>query len=168
MNIKLIITTLALVSTALPSYANTVQATISSIQPIYHNTTTQTPSNICQNVEVPIYGTVYSGGASGGDVLAGMIIGGLLGKGVTGKDNGAAAGAVLGGIISADKKRSKQVITGYRVESQCHTTYVNSTQRQLKHYKIWFTWNGINGSAATYNVYQIGDSIPVEVSLRAK
>tara|TARA_R110000796_G_C14486144_1_gene427233 strand:+ start:371 stop:871 length:501 start_codon:yes stop_codon:yes gene_type:complete len=165
---KLFTAAVMLIATTLPSYADTVRATISSIQPIYHNTTTRTPSNICQNVEVPIYGTVQSGGASGGDVLTGMIIGGLLGKGVTGKDNGAAAGAVIGGIISADNKRSKQVITGYRVESQCHTTYANSTQRQLKHYKIWFTWNGINGSAATYNVYQIGDRIPVEVSLRAK
>ena len=165
---KLFTTVVMLIATTLPSYADTVRATVTSIQPIYHNTTTRTPSNICQNVEVPIYGTVQSGGASGGDVLTGMIIGGLLGKGVTGKDNGAAAGAVIGGIISADNKRSKQVITGYRVESQCHTTYVNSTQRQLKHYKIWFTWNGINGSAATYNVYQIGDRIPVEVSLRAK
>ena len=165
---KLFTAAVMLIATTLPSYADTVRATISSIQPIYHNTTTRTPSNICQNVEVPIYGTVQSGGASGGDVLTGMIIGGLLGKGVSGNDKGAAAGAVLGGIISADNKRSKQVITGYRVESQCHTTYVNSTQRQLKHYKIWFTWNGINGSAATYNVYQIGDRIPVEVSLRAK
>jgi len=165
---KLFTAAVMLIATTLPSYADTVRATISSIQPIYHNITTQTPSNICQNVEVPIYGTVQSGGASGGDVLTGMILGGLLGKGVSGNDKGAAAGAVLGGIISADNKRSKQVITGYRVESQCHTTYVNSTQRQLKHYKIWFTWNGINGSAATYNVYQIGDRIPVEVSLRAK
>ena len=165
---KLFTTVVMLIATTLPSYADTVRATVTSIQPIYHNTTTRTPSNICQNVEVPIYGTVQSGGASGGDVLTGMILGGLLGKGVSGNDKGAAAGAVLGGIISADNKRSKQVITGYRVESQCHTTYVNSTQRQLKHYKIWFTWNGINGSAATYNVYQIGDRIPVEVSLRAK
>jgi uncharacterized protein YcfJ len=165
---KLFTTVVMLITTTLPSYADTVRATVTSIQPIYHNTTTRTPSNICQNVEVPVYGTVQSGGASGGDVLTGMIIGGLLGKGVTGKDNGAAAGAVIGGIISADNKRSKQVITGYRLERQCHTTYVNNTQRQLKHYKIWFTWNGINGSAATYNVYQIGDRIPVEVSLRAK
>ena len=165
---KLFTAAVMLIATTLPSYADTVRATVTSIQPIYYNTTIRTPSNICQDVEVPVYGTVQSGGASGGDVLTGMIIGGLLGKGVTGKDNGAAAGAVIGGIISADNKRSKQVITGYRLERQCHTTYVNNTQRQLKHYKIWFTWNGINGSAATYNVYQIGDRIPVEVSLRAK
>ena len=165
---KLFTTAAILIATTLPSYADTVRATVTSIQPIYYNTTTRTPSNICQSVEVPVYGTVQSGGASGGDVLTGMILGGLLGKGVSGNDKGAAAGAVLGGIISADNKRSKQVITGYRLERQCHTTYINETQRQLKHYKIRFTWNGINGSAATYNVYQIGDRIPVEVSLRAK
>jgi len=32
-----------------------------------------------------------------------MIIGGIIGKGVTGDDKGAAAGAVLGGVIGADK-----------------------------------------------------------------
>lgn len=165
---KLFTTAAILIATTLPSYADTVRATISSIQPIYHNTTIRTPRNICQNVEVPVYGTVQSGGASGGDVLTGMIIGGLLGKGVTGNDKGAATGAVIGGIISADNKRSKQVITGYRTQRQCHTTYINNTQRQLKHYKIWFTWNGINGSAFTYNNYQIGDRIPVDVTLRAR
>ena len=76
---------------------------------------------MCQNVEVPIYGTVtrQGGGASGGHILGGMIIGGLLGKRATGKDNGAATGAVLGGIIAADKAnkpKTETVITGYNTE----------------------------------------------------
>tara|TARA_Y100000114_G_scaffold144460_1_gene153060 strand:- start:534 stop:1034 length:501 start_codon:yes stop_codon:yes gene_type:complete len=165
---KLFTSLLIVIVSTIPAYANTVTATVSSIQPIYHNTTVRTPTNVCQDVEVPVYGTVQGNGASSGDVLTGMIIGGLLGKGVSGNDKGAAAGAVLGGMISADNKKSKQVITGYRLERQCHTTYINETQRQLKHYKIWFTWNGIDGTAFTYNNYQIGDRIPVEVSLRAK
>ena len=165
---KLFTSLLIVLVSTIPAYANTVTATVSSIQPIYHNTTVRTPTNVCQDVEVPVYGTVQGNGASSGDVLTGMIIGGLLGKGVSGNDKGAAAGAVIGGMISADNKKSKQVITGYRLERQCHTTYINETQRQLKHYKIWFTWNGIDGTAFTYNNYQIGDRIPVEVSLRAK
>ena len=55
---KLFTTVVMLIATTLPSYADTVRATVTSIQPIYHNTTTRTPSNICQNVEVPVYGTV--------------------------------------------------------------------------------------------------------------
>jgi len=42
------------------------------------------------------------GNAAGG-ALAGMIIGGLIGKGATGDDGGAAAGAIIGGLIGADK-----------------------------------------------------------------
>ena len=41
---------------------------------------------VCNWVDVPIYGQTGSG-ASAGDVLGGMIIGGLICKGVTNKDN---------------------------------------------------------------------------------
>jgi uncharacterized protein YcfJ len=78
---------------------------------------------VCNTVKVPVYETVNRG-ASGGDVLGGMLLGGILGKVVTGKDNGAAAGAVMGGVISADRNRTKQVITGYRDERQCHDEVV--------------------------------------------
>ena len=70
----------------------------------------------CEEVRVPIYGRIK--GANGGDVLMGMIFGGLLGKGITGKDNGAAAGAVIGGVIAADKG-NRHIITGYKTELQC-------------------------------------------------
>ena len=52
-------------------------------EPIYTNVNKRQPQQVCRNVEVPVYGTVQGGGASGGDVLTGMIIGGLLGKGAT-------------------------------------------------------------------------------------
>jgi uncharacterized protein YcfJ len=83
----------------------------------------------CSNVQVPIYGQRQSQGDAAGGALAGMIIGGILGKGLTGKDDGAAAGAVMGGIIGADKgskPRTEQVVTGYRTERQC---------QQVEHWK---------------------------------
>jgi uncharacterized protein YcfJ len=57
----------------------------------------------------------------GGDVLMGMIIGGLMGKGLTGQDNGAAAGAVFGGVIAADKA-GKRTVQGYKTETKCRTS----------------------------------------------
>ena len=62
---------------------------------------------VCNIVDVPIYGKT-GGGASAGDVLGGMIIGGLLGKGVTNKDNGAPVGAVIGGMAIPIKRMARK------------------------------------------------------------
>ena len=92
-----------------------------------------------------------------------------MGKGVTGKDDGAAAGAVLGGVIAADKgNQNRRVITGYTTERQCSEVMVRQEVNQIKDYRITFEWNGVYGSAYTYNNYSVGQRIPVEVSLRAK
>ena len=88
---------------------------------------------------------IVGGGASGTDVLGGMIIGGLLGKGITGKDNGAAAGAVLGGIFQADKKQNKQnQIVGYRQQQQCYqnTTYTIERNTVYSHSIVTFSHEG--------------------------
>lgn len=98
---------------------------------------------ICNVVEVPIYGST-SNGASAGDVLGGMIIGGLLGKGVTGNDKGAAAGAVIGGMVSADKKQGNQQIVGYRQENRCQnkTTYTTQSSEVYSHSVVEFFHEG--------------------------
>ena len=81
----------------------------------YKSVTKRIPTTYqsCEVVDVPIYGQA-GGGASGADVLTGIIIGGLLGKGASGNDKGAAAGAVIGGMVAADKKQGNQQIIGKR------------------------------------------------------
>ena len=131
-----------------PAMAETTRATIEDVFATVVESTPYT-RQVCQNVEVPIYGTVtrQGGGASGGDILGGMILGGLLGKGVSGKDNGAAAGAVLGGIIAADKAnkpRTETVITGYKNERQCqNVTEYKDVNKKVYDYSI-ITWT-VNG-----------------------
>lgn len=142
---KTILTTIAALSFVTPVFANQAAKdvrvfdhtkTVTVNQPI---TTTE-----CYDVEVPIYGRAQGGGASGGDVLGGMILGGLLGKGATGKDDGAAIGAILGGIVAADKKQSKQVVTGYRIERQCTDKVTNRYQSKevYSHSTVRFTVGG--------------------------
>lgn len=103
--------------------------------PIWSTDTQSIPKKTCRTVDVPIYGQTQSNGASAGDVLGGMIIGGLLGKGVSGNDKGAAAGAIIGGMVSADKgKQSQRVIIGYQQQQQCSTEYVQSSTRRIDGY----------------------------------
>ena len=85
--------------------------------------------NVCRNVEIPVYANVTTNGNAGGGALLGMVLGGLLGKGVTGDDGGAAAGAVLGGVIGANesKPKTERRIVGYENERRCaeEVTYTN-------------------------------------------
>jgi len=114
-------------------------------QDVYRTITKQIPNtqNICQTVDIPIYGRV-GGGASAGDVLGGMIIGGLIGKGITGKDNGAAAGAVIGGMYNADKNQGSQQVIGYRQQQQCNrqTTYTTESNEVYSHSYVTFYLDG--------------------------
>jgi uncharacterized protein YcfJ len=107
------------------AFANQVTATVVDMRETYRDVVKQVPVQSCQTIDVPIYKEVVTGGgASGGDVLGGMIIGGILGKGVSGNDKGAAAGAILGGMVAADKKQQREtVIVGYRQQQQCSTVY---------------------------------------------
>ncbi len=97
-----------------------------------------------------------------------MIIGGLLGKGATGKDKGAAAGAVLGGIIAGSPKKTKSRIVGYEPVKNCEVRKVPKTIRHIKNYTIDYKWRGIIGSSYTYNNYSIGDQIPISININAK
>lgn len=136
-----------LITTALIASSASAEKITANIEDVFATVIESTPytRQVCQNVEVPIYGTVtrQGGGASGGDVLGGMILGGLLGKGVTGKDDGAAAGAVLGGIIAADKAnkpKTETVITGYKTERQCeNVTEYKDVNKKVYDYSI-ITW----------------------------
>jgi uncharacterized protein YcfJ len=151
--------------------AETRWAVILKVEPNYRTVWMNVPRNECRNVEVPIYGTVQKQGDAAGGALAGMIIGGILGKGVTGKDDGAAAGAVIGGLIGADKGAKgsqEQVVTGYRTERQCSEVMIREEQTEIKNYTITYDWNGIRGTSYTYNRYKPGDEIPVTVSINAK
>ena len=141
-----------LIASALIASSASAEKITANIEDVFATVIESTPytRQVCQNVEVPIYGTVtrQGSGATGGDVLGGMIIGGLLGKGVTRKDNGAAAGAVLGGIIAADKAskpKTETVITGYKTERQCEngTEYKDVNKKVYDYTIITWTVDGV-------------------------
>jgi len=121
--------------------SNIVQGKIVSIDPVYTNIQQQQPQQSCRNVEVPIYGR--TGGSNAGEgALGGMIIGGVLGKVLGGNDQGAAAGAILGGVVGANNSQGQRVITGYRTERQCSTTYTYSNTQVINEYDITYRVDG--------------------------
>lgn len=164
-NIKIITCTIAF----LPSVAIAEKyATIINIKPNYSNITNYINEEFCINKERPIYDRSYYENTNGGDILTGMIIGGLLGKGATGKDKGAAAGAVLGGIIAGSPRKTKSRIIGYEPVKNCKVRKVPKTIRHIKNYTINYKWRGIIGSSYTHNHYSIGEQIPISININAK
>jgi len=119
---------------------------------VFHHTKTivkyvPTSEYVCKNIDKPIYGNVQKDGNAGEGALAGMIIGGLLGKGISGDDGGAAAGAVIGGIIGADKggkPRNRSEIIGYETVRDCREIIIEEEKRieVYSHSTIRFFSNG--------------------------
>lgn len=170
----IVATSIIVASTA--AAQSTAYATITKVVPNYTNGgTTQQAYQSCEVVSVPVTRTetVREGGSSGEGALAGMIIGGILGKGVSGNDKGAAAGAVIGGIIGAENggngRTVEREVTRYENREVCTTKYRQvGNKRVIKNYKITYEWAGVVGSSYTYNTYNVGDQIPVTVTINAK
>jgi uncharacterized protein YcfJ len=97
---------------------------------------------ICQVVEVPIYGNagVNTEGAIVGGLIGG-ILGNQIGKG-GGKEAATGIGAMTGAIIGS-KNGQKQII-GYRQENRCQnqTTYTYETNEVYSYSVVEFYYNG--------------------------
>ena len=164
-----IATALTMVLSSTPVLAETVNA---KVEDHYRTVVREIPSTerICETVEVPIYGNVR-GQASTGDTVLGAIIGGAIGNqvgGGKGKDAATVLGAIIGADIANKQGSNRQVVTGYRIQQQCSEVIRREQQTQLKNYTIWYEWNGVRGRSYTYNQYNVGDKVPVSVSINAQ
>lgn len=141
--------------------ANSAQAEnyarVTNVETFYVQQTVSEYDTVCENINVPVYRAVRGGDS--GDVLTGMIVGGLIGKGITGDDDGAAIGAVIGGVSAGNRTQNIQV--GTRVERQCYETVVQRNVNVVSHYVVTYSWNNGIYRAETNNRYDIGDRIRV-------
>jgi len=145
-------------------FKDPVYAEITSVNTNYKEITTSRPQQVCRMENVPVYGKVKGQGASGLDVLGGAILGGLFGKAITDKDEGAAAGAVIGGVVAAEAGRADRTeIVGYTQKETCSTQYVERVQTVVDNYTIYYEWEGQYGSAVVDKRYNIGDQVAVMV-----
>lgn len=156
-------TTLTLLASTALAATHQVQATVTDVFPMTSRITEMVPNTVCDTVQVPITETRRQGGG-GGDALAGMIIGGLIGKGATGNDKGAAVGAVIGGMM-ASEGNSYQVVTGYRNEQQCRQEYTTQFLDVNSGYQVEYNWNGLEGTVMTNTQYRVGDTILINITM---
>ena len=147
-----------------------VTATVISAQPnAWTEVVTSVPVDVCSVERVPVYDYVKGQGASGLEVLAGALFGGLLGKAVTDEDEGAVVGGIIGGVAAAEAGRASQLqIVGYQNKEICVTRYRENVESVVKNYQIRYEWNGYKGQAITDDQYFVGDSVQVRLSLTLK
>ena len=74
-----------------------------------------------------------------GDTLGGAILGGLIGKALTGNDDGAKIGALFGGIVGHDKSNAQG---GTARVCQYETRYKEQAQTVYSHSTITWRMNG--------------------------
>ncbi|WP_319826019.1 hypothetical protein [Thalassovita sp.] len=76
----------------------------------------------CETQSVPYQDQVQGG--KPGEIIGGAVIGGVLGKAVTGKKGGAVAGAIIGGAVA--NEASKKTVTRYKDVETCRQVFVPS------------------------------------------
>jgi len=138
------------------------QATVTHVETYYSWVNKWTPVRECTLQDKPIYESRRN---NDGDILLGLILGGVSGKVITGDDKGAIAGSVIGGVIGANNGRKK--ITGYKTIEVCDTVNKKTKTKQIDGYLVTFKWKGIRGEANTNRKYHVGEKIPVMVNLYA-
>ena len=163
---KTILVIAAAITMATSTLANAGQVAYGTITNVSENWTYENrriPVDNCTTVRVPVTSGHYHGGSAGSDALAGMIIGGIIGKGVSGNDRGAAAGAILGGVIGADNHRPRHHGPEYREEYRCTTSYQYTQEMVQAGYIVDYMYEGYLYQFTTFKRYNIGDKIRLNV-----
>ena len=143
-----------------------IHGVVNEVTQNYEYVTYLDPVKVCKDMEIPIYGEGPSRRTKSGDLLLGMILGGITGKVILGNDKGAVIGAVGGSLIANDKaSKSDRVIVGYKQERRCTLEHREVNKKIATDYSVEYSWNGIYGKAYTTTRYSVGDKIPITVNI---
>mgnify|MGYP003645450907 FL=1 len=97
---------------------------------------------VCRLVKIPIYHRPHR--PSGAEILGGLVIGGALGKVISGDDKGALAGAVVGGLVTSSRQEPR--IVGYSRKRVCEDKIFHRKEyrHEYSHSTISFTIDGVS------------------------
>lgn len=138
--------------------ADVIQVTVTDSRLRTVPVTTYTTEVRCESRDIPIYSR--SNPNAGSNALGGMIIGGLIGRGITENDRGAAAGAVIGGIIGADSGTSDQIV-GYERREFCNNVSVPLTTYE-SYYQIYWRADRQSGNFNNATDIPVGTEIYIQ------
>ena len=143
-----------------------IHGVVNEVTQNYEYVTYLNPVKVCKDMEIPIYGEGSANRTKSGDLLLGMILGGITGKVLIGNDKGAAIGAIGGSLIANDKaQKPDQIIVGYKQERRCTLEHREVHEKVPTDYSVEYSWNGIYGKAYTTTRYSVGDKIPITVNI---
>jgi len=152
-----------------------VQGTVTEVVP--NTVQVQIPDNReqCETIDVPIYGQSSSNGDPVVGNILGAIVGGVVGNQFGGGNGnkaataaGAAIGAITGGNIARNQGQQQGNIVGYRRETVCRMIQNFRYEEKIRDYTVKYDWNGYHGAVVTYNQFSVGDTISLNMDLRAK
>lgn len=97
---------------------------------------------VCRLVKIPIYHKPRQ--PTGAEILGGLVIGGALGKVISGDDKGALAGAVVGGLVTSSQQEPR--IVGYSRKRVCEDKIFHRKEyrHEYSHSTISFTIDGVS------------------------
>jgi uncharacterized protein YcfJ len=145
-------------SSAMADGYTTRQGVVVDVDAVYSNSYEYKVQEQCFETQVPVYQRRQG---SGGDVLAGAIIGGVIGNqfgGGSGKD----ALTVLGAIIGADAaSKPRDEVAGYVSEWRCEMVQVPQETRIFNHYQVTYRMNGKLYRINTNRMFEVGQRITI-------
>jgi uncharacterized protein YcfJ len=154
-----------LTATSAVAQSQSDYATVIRVKPMYENVRVPNTRTQCNSVNVPVYGQErFDQGSAIVGGLIGGVIGNQFGQG-EGKTAMTGIGAITGAIVGGKQEIG---IVGYRNETRCEDIIFYEQEERIKNYRITYEWNGIQRQGYTFNRYQVGDKILINISLRSR
>ncbi|MBS0431981.1 MAG: glycine zipper 2TM domain-containing protein [Proteobacteria bacterium] len=143
-------------------------ARVVAVKPVKQTSTTSTPRQVCQDVQV-VHQEPYKDKNQIGGSAVGAVVGGLLGHqigGGKGKTLATVGGAVAGGVAGHEiqKKHQENNATYTTTENQCHTVVDKSSHTRTVGYDVTYRYDGQDGHVRMNRDPGVGNGLPVTMT----
>jgi len=116
-----------------------IAAPVINVTPVTRRVGIPQTQIVCSNDTVPVYSSANT--SKPADILAGAIIGSIIGNNLKGEQNGGTAGAVIGGLVAhASTKRSE--VVRYQDVERCKRETIYVYEDRIAGYEVTYEIDG--------------------------